>query len=48
MRSAIALTALLAFGFRIVGRLSHGAAWGVVLTLWALYVAGKTALSAAF
>jgi hypothetical protein len=40
--------ALLAFGFRIVGRVSRGAAWGVVLTLWALYVAGKTALSAAF
>jgi hypothetical protein len=40
--------ALLAFGFRMVGRLSNGAAWGVVLALWALYVAGKAALSAVF
>lgn len=38
--------ALFALGFRIVGRLGNGVAWGVVLTLWGLYVAGKTALSA--
>jgi hypothetical protein len=40
--------ALLAFGFRIVGRSSPGASWGVVLSLWLLYVAGKAAISAAF
>ncbi len=40
--------ALLATGFRIVARVGNGAAWGVVLALWALYVAGKTALSFLF
>jgi hypothetical protein len=39
---------LLATGYRIVGRTSQGAAWGVVLTLWALYVGGKVALSGLF
>ena len=39
---------LLATGYRIVGRTGKAAAWGVVLTLWALYVAGKVALSGLF
>lgn len=40
--------ALFATGYRIVARVSRGQAWGAVLGLWALYVAGKTALTAAF
>ena len=39
---------LFATGYRIVGRTGKGAAWGVELTLWALYVAGKVALSGLF
>ena len=39
---------LLATGYRIVGRTGKGAAWGVVLTLWALYVGGKVTLSGLF
>jgi hypothetical protein len=39
---------LLAIGFRVVGRVSAAAAWGTVLTLWALFVAGKVALAAIF
>lgn len=40
--------ALLALGFRVVARVSRGQAWGVTLGLWALYVAGKTAIAVAF
>jgi len=40
--------ALLAIGFRVVGRVSKAAAWGVVLTLWVLMVGGKLALAAIF
>jgi hypothetical protein len=40
--------ALLALGFRLVAGVSRGSAWGVVLTLWALYVAGKAALATLF
>ncbi len=40
--------ALLAIGYRVVGRVSKAAAWGVVVALWALFVAGKTALAAIF
>lgn len=40
--------ALFATGYRIVARVSRGQAWGVVLALWALYVAGKTAITAVF
>lgn len=39
---------LLAIGFRVVGKLSRGAAIGTVVTLWALVVAGKVALASFF
>jgi hypothetical protein len=39
---------LLATGYRVVARVGKGAAWGVVGTLWALYVAGKVAISGLF
>ena len=38
--------ALLAIGYRVVGRVSKAASWGAVVTLWALFVAGKVALAA--
>lgn len=40
--------ALLAIGYRIVGRVSQTASWGVVVTLWAVFVAGKFALASIF
>ena len=40
--------ALLAIGFRVVGKLSKAAALGVVLALWAAFVAGKAGLAALF
>ncbi len=40
--------ALLAIGYRIVGKVSEAAAWGVVLTLWAIVVAGKVTLASIF
>ena len=40
--------ALLALGYRIVGKVSAAAAWGVVLTLWAIVVAGKITLASIF
>lgn len=40
--------ALLAIGFRVVGKLSKAAALGVVLALWAVFVAGKAGLAALF
>lgn len=40
--------ALLALGYRIVARVSTGAAWGTVAVVWALGVALKIALAAAF
>ena len=39
---------LLASGFRVVGRVSKAAAFGVVIGLWAIVVAGKVALAALF
>lgn len=39
---------LLAIGFQIVGRVSKGTAFGVVLGLWTVAVAGKVALAALF
>ena len=40
--------ALLAIGFRIVGRVSTGVAWGVVLTLWALAIGAKAFLGSLY
>lgn len=40
--------ALLAIGYRLVAAVSRGSAWGVVLVLWGLYVAGKAALASLF
>lgn len=40
--------ALLAIGFRIVGRVSTGVAWGVVLTLWAVAIGAKAVLGSLF
>jgi hypothetical protein len=40
--------ALLALGYRVVGRVGRGQAWGVVLTLWVLYVGGKTVIAGIF
>jgi hypothetical protein len=40
--------ALLAIGYRVVARVSAGAAWAAVLTVWAVGVALKLALAAAF
>lgn len=39
---------LLILGYRIVGRISTGASAAIMLTLWALYVAGKIGLLALF
>ncbi len=39
---------LLGIGFRVVGRVSKVAAFGVVIGLWAVVVAGKVALAALF
>ncbi|KAB2966838.1 MAG: YIP1 family protein [Thermoanaerobaculia bacterium] len=39
---------LLALGYRIVARVSPGAAWGAVAVIWALGVAVKVGLAAAF
>lgn len=39
---------LLTIGFRVVGRVSKVAAWGVVIALWAVVVAGKVSLAAIF
>lgn len=39
---------LLAIGYRVVGKVSRAAAFGVVLTLWAVFVAGKVGLAAIF
>jgi hypothetical protein len=39
---------LLGIGFRVVGKLSRGAAVGAVVALWALVVGGKVALAALF
>ena len=39
---------LLASGFRIVGRVSAGAAWGAVLVVWGVGVLLKVGLAAAF
>ena len=39
---------LLAIGFRVDGRVSKAAAFGVVIGLWAIVVAGKVALAALF
>lgn len=38
--------ALLAIGYRVVGKVSKAAALGVVIALWAVVVAGKVALAA--
>ncbi len=39
---------LLTIGYRVVGRVSKAAAFGVVIGLWAVVVAGKVALAALF
>lgn len=39
---------LLGIGFRVVGRISKVVAFGVVITLWAVVVAGKVALASLF
>lgn len=39
---------LLAIGYRVVGKVSKAAAFGVVIGLWAVVVAGKVALAALF
>jgi hypothetical protein len=38
--------ALLAIGYRVVGKVSKAAALGVVIALWAVVVAGKVGLAA--
>lgn len=40
--------ALLGIGYRIVARVSRGAAFGAVGALWAVYILGKVGLSAIF
>lgn len=40
--------ALFAIGYRVVGRVSAGTAWGSAIGLWVAYVLGKVALSAIF
>ncbi len=39
---------LLGIGYRVVGRVSKAAAFGVVIALWAVLIAGKVSLAALF
>ena len=40
--------ALFAVGYRVVGRVSRGQAWGVVIALWVVYVGAKSIWTAIF